>query len=48
MMRTILTIVMMSGAAAAQQPSFDVASVKESEPVPFGQNYNINLGRILQ
>jgi uncharacterized protein (TIGR03435 family) len=33
-------------AAMAQRPAFDVASVKVSEPVPFGQNYNINLGRI--
>jgi uncharacterized protein (TIGR03435 family) len=39
-------MMMLGGAALAQQPAFEVASVKLSEPVPIGQNYNINLGRI--
>jgi uncharacterized protein (TIGR03435 family) len=42
----ILGIVTVSCAAMAQRPAFEVASVKLSEPVPIGQNYNINLGRI--
>ncbi|SPE38193.1 conserved exported hypothetical protein [Candidatus Sulfopaludibacter sp. SbA3] len=46
MQRVILGIVI-SYAAMAQPPAFDVASVKLSEPVPYGQNYNINLGRVL-
>lgn len=29
-----------------QAPAFDVASVKPAEPVPFGQNININLGTL--
>jgi uncharacterized protein (TIGR03435 family) len=47
MKKAILTVVILVGVAAAQRPAFDVASVKESAPVPFGQTYNINLGRIL-
>ena len=30
--------------AAAAEPSFEVASLKPSPPIPLGQNYNANLG----
>jgi uncharacterized protein (TIGR03435 family) len=43
MKRTLLGIVAAS-LVLAQRPAFDVASLKPSVVVPFGQNININLG----
>jgi uncharacterized protein (TIGR03435 family) len=45
-MRRVLWGVMLACCAAMAQPAFDVASVKVSEDPPFGQNININLGKV--
>lgn len=45
MIRAILGLVV-AGSCLGQGLRFDVASVKASEPVPFGQNININLGTV--
>ena len=46
--RMFLPALVMAAATWAQSPAeglrFDVASVKASPPVPFGQSININLG----
>jgi uncharacterized protein (TIGR03435 family) len=44
MKRLFLEIVAASSALLAQRPAFEVASLKPSVVVPFGQNININLG----
>jgi uncharacterized protein (TIGR03435 family) len=44
MVRGVLFVVAATGIWAADEPVFDVASVKASAPVLSGQNININLG----
>lgn len=44
--RPSATLVLAAAAALAQPVSFDVASLKPSEPLPPGVNYNANLGSI--
>jgi len=45
-MRRLIWSMAIAGSALAQRPAFEVASVKPSPAVPFGQNLNINLGAV--
>ena len=45
-MRRLIWSIAIAGSALAQRPEFEVASVKPSPTVPFGQNININLGAV--
>jgi uncharacterized protein (TIGR03435 family) len=45
-MRRLIWSIAIAGSALAQRPAFEVASVKPSPMVPFGQNININLGAV--
>src|SRR5436309_12068847 len=46
MLCRVLLVVAFATIAVAQKPIFDVASVKPEPPVPPGQNYSANMGRI--
>ncbi len=45
-MRRLIWSLAIAGSALAQRPAFEVASVKPSPAVPFGQNIKINLGAV--
>src|SRR5580698_7418953 len=45
-MRRLIWSMAIAGSALAQRPAFEVASVKASPAVPFGQNLSINLGAV--
>jgi uncharacterized protein (TIGR03435 family) len=47
-MRRLIWSIAIAVSALAQQPAFEVASVKPSPAAPFGQNLSINLGAVHQ